>query len=84
VLGEHPIRANYTGRPVFGEGTRTPEQWFNPLAFAAPPANTFGNVGRNTVVGPGMSTLDLAIRRNFALSEATRFELRNGSCRLRI
>jgi hypothetical protein len=76
VLGEHPIRANYTGQPVFGPGTRTPEQWFNPLAFAAPPANTFGNVGRNTVVGPGMLTLDLAIRRSFAVSEAARFELR--------
>jgi hypothetical protein len=76
VLGEHPIRANYTGQPVFGPGTRTPEQWFNPLAFAAPPANTFGNVGRNTVTGPGMVTLDVAIRRNFAVSDDARFELR--------
>jgi hypothetical protein len=76
VLGEHPIRANHTGQPVFGPDSRTPEQWFNPLAFSAPAAYTFGNVGRNTVTGPGMVTLDLAIRRNFAISETSRFEVR--------
>ena len=36
VLGENPIRANVTGQPVFGPGTRTPEKWFNPAAFATP------------------------------------------------
>ena len=32
------------------------ESWFNPAAFATPAAYTFGNVGRNTVYGPGMQT----------------------------
>src|SRR5207248_9084319 len=31
VLGENPIRANYTGQPVFGPGTHTSGEWFNPL-----------------------------------------------------
>jgi len=52
VLGENPIRANLTGQPIFGPGTHTAEHWFNPVAFAAPAAFTFGNVGRNTLVGP--------------------------------
>jgi len=40
VLGENPVRANVTGQPVFGSGTRTAEMWFNPAAFATPAAFT--------------------------------------------
>ncbi|OLE50907.1 MAG: hypothetical protein AUG51_25745 [Acidobacteria bacterium 13_1_20CM_3_53_8] len=76
LLGENPIRANYTGQPVFGPGTGTAERWFNPAAFSTPSAFTFGNVGRNTVYGPGRQTLDLALYREFALTERVRFQLR--------
>ncbi len=76
VLGENPIRANATGQPVFGPGTHTAAQWFNPAAFAAPPAYTFGNVGRNSVYGPGMQTLDLALERTFGLTEKAMFQFR--------
>lgn len=76
VLGENPIRANLTGQPVFGPGTRTAAEWFNPQAFAAPPAFTFGNVGRNTVAGPGMQTLDLALAREFGFTERMKFQFR--------
>ena len=76
VLGENPVRANYTGQPVFTAGTRTAQQWFNPLAFAAPAPYTFGNVGRNTVYGPGLQTLDVAVARNFHVSEQAGFVFR--------
>jgi hypothetical protein len=76
VLGENPIRANSTGQSVFGPGTRTAEEWFNPLAFSAPAPYTFGNTGRNTVYGPGQQTLDLAIARRFKMTEGTNFQLR--------
>jgi hypothetical protein len=76
VLGENPIRANSTGQPVFGSGTRTTDQWFNPAAFAAPAAFTFGNLGRNTVEGPGMQTLDLALHREFKISEGMKLQIR--------
>jgi hypothetical protein len=76
VLGENPIRANYTGQPIFGPGTRTAAEWFNPAAFATPAAFTFGNVGRNSVYGPPLQTLDLALERTFALTEKMRFEFR--------
>jgi len=76
LLGENPIRANYTGAPIFGEGTRTADAWFNPAAFAAPPAFSFGNVGRNSVYGPGMRTLDLAIQRQFDFTEGVNFQFR--------
>ena len=76
VLGENPIRANATGLPVFGPGTRTADQWFNPAAFAAPPAFTYGNVGRNSVYGPPLQTMDLAVARNFRLTEQANFQFR--------
>ena len=76
VLGENPIRANVTGQPIFGPGTRTAAQWFNQAAFAAPPAFTFGNVGRNSVYGPPMQTLDFALARTFRLTEKASFQFR--------
>jgi hypothetical protein len=76
VLGENPIRANSTGQPVFGPGTRTADQWFNPAAFATPAAFTFGNLGRNTVYGPGLQTVDLALHRDFKVSERVKLQFR--------
>jgi hypothetical protein len=76
VLGENPIRANLTGQPVFGSGTRTAERWMNPAAFSTPAAFTFGNSGRNSVYGPGMQTLDFAVAREFNLAERAKFQFR--------
>ncbi len=76
VVGENPIRANLTGKPIFGAGTRNSTTWFNPAAFATPPAYTYGNVGRNSVYGPGLQTLDLGVVREFAVAEKARFEMR--------
>jgi hypothetical protein len=76
LLGENPIRANATGQPVFDSGSRTADRWLNPAAFATPSAFTFGNVGRNTVYGPGLQTLDLALQRQFGLTEKVKFQFR--------
>jgi hypothetical protein len=76
VLGENPIRANTTGQPIFTSGTHSAAEWFNRAAFAAPPAYMFGNVGRNSVYGPGMQTLDLALIRDFSLTERAKFQFR--------
>ena len=76
VVGENPIRANATGQKIFPSGTRNSTTWFNPAAFAAPPAYTYGNVGRNSIYGPGLETMDLGIVREFNLTERTRLEAR--------
>jgi hypothetical protein len=76
LLGENPVRANSTGQPVFPEGTQTTAQWFNKAAFAAPPAFQFGNVGRNTVTGPGMQLLDFAVTRQFRMTERAALQVR--------
>jgi hypothetical protein len=76
VLGENPIRANYTGQPTGGPGTGTADRWFNTAAFIAPPAYTFGNVRRNSLYGPGLQTLDFAVVRDFGLTERMKFQFR--------
>lgn len=76
ILGENPIRANYTGGPVFGLGTHTAQRWLNPAAFTTPAAYTFGNAGRNSVYGPSLQTMDIALVRDFTVTERWRFQVR--------
>ncbi|HEU0253446.1 MAG TPA: hypothetical protein VFR12_10480, partial [Pyrinomonadaceae bacterium] len=76
LLGENPIRANYTGQQIFDANSRMADRWFNPAAFSTPAAFTFGNVGRNTVYGPGRQTLDIALQREFAMTETVKLQIR--------
>ena len=76
AVGENPIRANVTGAKVFPSGTRNATTWFNPAAFTAPPAYTYGNASRNSVYGPGMQTMDMGVVREFSVTESARFEAR--------
>jgi hypothetical protein len=56
----------------------TPDLYFDTDAFAAAPRFSYGNSGRNVLIGPGTSNIDFAVHRNFALpfSEASRLEFR--------
>ena len=47
----------------------TPQEWFDVSAFAIPPQYTWGDAGRNIIRGPGLATVDFALRRVFALRE---------------
>jgi hypothetical protein len=51
-------------------------RYLNPAAFAMPPAAAFGNVGRNSVLGPGLINLDLSVSRGVAFGGGRRLELR--------
>lgn len=44
-------------------------EWFHTTAFAIPPPFTFGNAGRNLLIGPGLFTIDVSLARRFALLE---------------
>jgi hypothetical protein len=50
--------------------TGDPAQWVDPSAFLRPQDGFLGNLGRNTVPGPGLATVDLSLARRFALSRA--------------
>ena len=43
--------------------------WFDTSAFARPTGARFGNVGRNTMRGPGVINTDLSLYRSFQLTE---------------
>jgi hypothetical protein len=49
---------------------KTPENWLNPAAFAAPANGTWGNLGRNAVRAPGVWQIDPAINKRFAVTES--------------
>ena len=60
----------------------TPDRWFNVNCFELPDVNTRGNVGRNTVIGPGLISVDLSAVKSWSLfsDRATlqyRFEMFN-------
>lgn len=53
------------------------ERWFDTSAFVFPAQFTFGNAGRNYLLGPGTRTVDASLQRNFKLPrEAMRLEFR--------
>ena len=52
-----------------GRGERSADQWFDTSAFAIPAPYTFGNAGRNILIGPGLFTVDFSVARRFKLSE---------------
>jgi hypothetical protein len=57
-----------------------PDGWLNPAAFAVPRnpdgSYRFGNLGRNSLVGPGYFNLDAGLMRNFRLGASRRLQLR--------
>ena len=64
------------GVPVYLEDPLAPGgRRFNPAAFR-PVAGRQGSLGRNALRGFGLSQLDLAVRRQFVLSERARLHLR--------
>jgi len=77
----NPVRpfANpaFTGPVILGN----PSQWFNPNAFLAP-ANTaanggfYGNVGRDTLTGPGLATWDFSVLKDTRLRERLNLQFR--------
>lgn len=68
--------ANGTGIEA-GTPLRTPELWFDPCAFVPQELGTFGNLGRNTVIGPGLSTVDFLINKHFRISEGRELQFRS-------
>ena len=57
-------------------GSRT--QWFNPAAFLAPPNGSgfFGNLGRDTLPGPGLAAWDFSLLKDTPIREKLDLQFR--------
>jgi hypothetical protein len=47
--------------PVLSGAARSATRWFNPTCYTSPAPYKFGNVGRNSLRGPGTTVLDLSL-----------------------
>ena len=70
-------RPNYVAgcNPQVGSVT----EWFNPACYTLQTPGTLGNTGRNTIIGPGLAQLDLALVKDTRIpkiSEAFRIQFR--------
>jgi hypothetical protein len=77
VLLNSPItdRPNLVGDPHVSHPNQY--EWFNPAAYAAPTTlYTFGNAGRNSLMGPGLGLIDLSLTKAFTITEKTHLDLK--------
>jgi hypothetical protein len=72
----NPIRPSwnpaFTGAVILGSAN----EYFNPNAFVVPTAGTYGNVGRDPLIGPGIAVLDFSALKNTRLSERVNLQFR--------
>jgi outer membrane receptor protein involved in Fe transport len=66
-------RANLVGDPWEGESTTA--RYFNPAAFAIP-VNSFGNIERNSLRGPGFWNVDIGLQKNIRLRGSSELQVR--------
>jgi hypothetical protein len=68
------VNPAFSGPLILG----TPAQWFNPAAFLGPPNNSGfdGNLGRDTLIGPGLATWDLSFLKETPIRERLHLQFR--------
>ena len=59
-----------------GEKLGVPERYFDPCSFSVPPPGTLGNVGRNTILGPSVFSMDLSLQKELLLGRERRLQFR--------
>jgi hypothetical protein len=58
--------------PVLGG----PDRYFDPSAFTLPAPGFYGNLGRNTLIGPGMEMIDVSLNKQFRVTEKIKAQFR--------
>ena len=62
-------RPNRVCNGNFPAGQRSINEWFDLSCFENPPVYQFGNSGRNIIIGPGLTTYDFGLHKDFHLTE---------------
>ncbi len=66
------LNPNFSGPIV----EHSPTQWFNPNAFVLPAAGTYGDLGRGTLRGPGLVSMDVSLFKDTKLTEKVLMQFR--------
>jgi len=68
------VNPAFSGPVILGN----PNQWFNPAAFLAPPnaSGFYGNLGRDTLIGPGLATWDMSFMKDTRIQEKLDLQFR--------
>jgi hypothetical protein len=69
------LKPGANNNPVVDDG-RNPDRYLDASSFALEDAGFFGNVGRNTIIGPGIISWDLSFVKTFRVTESRHFEFR--------
>lgn len=73
--GELNDRPNLIGDP--NSGPRRVEAFFNTAVFLLPPVGTFGNAGRNIIIGPRFSVGDFSVNKLTRINERVAVQFRS-------
>ena len=68
-------RANQLLPDVF-TSSKSIDAYLNPAAFTTPAIGTYGNMGRNSIQGPGRFSLDVSLSRTFTFMENQSLQFR--------
>jgi hypothetical protein len=68
------VNPGFSGPVILG----SPNGWFNPAAFLEPPnaSGFYGNLGRDTLEGPGLGTWDFSVLKDTAIREGLKLQFR--------
>ena len=66
------LRTGASNNPVLGG----PDRYYDPNAFELPPPGFYGNLGRNTMIGPGFVNVDMSLVKITSVGERFTTEFR--------
>jgi hypothetical protein len=72
----NPVRPNLNPNFTGNLYPHTPGQWFNPAAFLPPAAGTYGNVSRDSLVGPSSTEVDFSAAKSAHITEGLGIQFR--------
>ncbi len=66
------LRPGASNNPKIG----SPDRWFDSSAFELQPAGFLGDLGRNTLIGPGLASFDFALFKTTSIGERAQVQFR--------
>ncbi len=66
------VKPGYSGNAILGG----PDRYWDVNAFVLPPVNQRGNLGRNSLIGPGLAAVDVSLNRSFQPREGWSVQFR--------